>query len=324
MEKQSDGRNCNKKFKDETRPLGYVEIPGKKIPINAMNDIFTNYHFSKREYWDDLRKIANIYIRGYINEFPMTSINEITGKISVETQYIRFKTPNKKTDRQDFKITGESITYLELQNEPYTNPTLEERSASYFGLGIAVAGGKTSNQIWLMAKDNINLMHDNKYTYYVLADERTKKLHPNLSGIMFVSLSKISKEESLSGELSRFLLGVETNAMNFKYSDVKGIINKMKIGFKAFKEDKEATNMLSFAERKLSEGEARGRREGEERGRREGEAEGIIKGKIETCHTIFGLSSREIAEKLNINENQVKYILEKLEEQSSMQTRTNP
>ena len=304
MQEQDGKVQSNWLQENRVMPLGYIETPGGQIAVNVMNDVFTNYHFAKEEHWEELRKIVNIYIEGYASEYPQTTIETITGEISVETQYIKFKTPNKKTDRQDFKLIGKNITYMELQNEPYVNPNLEERSASYFGMGIAVAGGKTSNQIWLMAKDNSKLMHGNKYTYYVLSDERTGKRHPNLSGIMFVSLTKISREESLSGELSMFLLGIETEIENFNHSDVKTIAKEVKKGFKIFKEDKEATNMLSFAERKLSEGEARG----EARGR----IEGKIEGKIEICHTVFGLSTKEIAKKLNMDENQVKSVLEKL------------
>ena len=277
-------------------PLGYVEVPGGTIAVGAMNDVFANYHFAKKEHWEDLRKIANIYIEGYKNEYPQTSIEAIEGEITVDTQFVRFKNPDKKTDRQDFKLTGKNITYMELHNEPYTNPTLEEKSASYFGMGIAIAGGKTSNQIWLMAKDNTNLMCGKKYTYYVLADERTNRRHPNHSGIMFVSLTKIAAEDSPAGELSRFLLGKANETENFKHCETKAIAEGMKEGFEKFKEDKEAASMLSFAERKFSEGEARGK----------------IEGKIEVLHTELGLSAAEISKKLNMEENFVKEILKNL------------
>ena len=161
---------------------------------------------------------------------------------------------------------------------------------------MAIAAGKTSNQIWLMAKDNANLMHGNKYTFYVLADERTGKRHPNRSGILFVSLTKISEENSAVGELSRFLLGRKAATDDYAYGDIKKIAENFKKGFDVFKEDREATSMLTFAERKILEGEARGE----------------IKGKVEVLHTELGLQAEEIAKKLNLDTHQVKDILKQL------------
>ena len=58
--------------------------------------------------------------------------------------------------------------------------------------------------------------------------------------------------------------------------------------------------MLTFAERKIMEGEVRG------------EARGEARGKIEILHTEFGLSPEEIAKKLNMELQQVKEILRSL------------
>ena len=282
------------------KPLGSIDVPGGQIAVSVMNDVFSNYHFTKEEYWEDLRTIANTYITGYADEYPKTTMETVKGKINVETQYVKFKNPDKKIDMQDFRLTGENITYLEFQNEPRTKPALEERSAGYFGMGVAIAAGKTSNQIWLMAKDNDNLMHGRKCTYYVLADERTGKRHPNRSGIMFASLTKMSEEDTPAGELSKLLLGLRGPSDSYRHGEVKRIAENFKKGFEAFKEDKEATNMLTFAERKIMEGEIKG------------EARGEARGKIEILHTELGLSPEEIAKKLNMEVGQVKDILEQM------------
>ena len=109
---------------------------------------------------------------------------------------------------------------------------------------------------------------------------------------MFVSLAKISEENSAAGELSRFLLGRKAATDDYAYGDIRKIAENFKKGFEVFKEDREATSMLTFAERKIIEGK--------------------IEGKIEVLHTELGLQAEEIADKLNIDVNHVKEVLEKL------------
>ena len=61
------------------------------------------------EYWEDLRSIANIFIYSYTEYYPGIVLKPILGKIAVDTQFLLFKSGNNKTNRQDFKITGNYI-----------------------------------------------------------------------------------------------------------------------------------------------------------------------------------------------------------------------
>ena len=238
MERNQNQESSNNRQTVKSNPIGYIQLDSGLKAIEVMNDIFTNYHFEKKEYWEDLRSIANIFICGYASECPETLLEPIEGEISVETQYIRFKDPDKKTDRQDFKLTNKKITFMELQNKAYTDPPIEERATGYYGMGIAHGGGKITNQMWLMAEDLRSVMHSRKYMNYILTDEQTGIKYPKSSGILFVSLTKISEDNSAAGELARFLIGKTADVESIKDSSVKAIATGLNEGFGVFKEDK--------------------------------------------------------------------------------------
>jgi len=93
------------------------------------------------------------------------------------------------------------------------------------------------------------------FSRYILKDEVTGNTHPNNSGIMYISLAKLSQEDSPAGELAQFLLG-KINI--YKFDEVKKIATAFNTSFDTFKADKEVAKMLTLAERYIYEGEARG------------------------------------------------------------------
>ena len=97
-------------------------------------------------------------------------------------------------------------------------------------------------------------------TNYILKDEATGNIHPETSGIMYISLTKLSNEKSNAGELASLLLGKK---FRFRNKDVRTIAKMLNKSFEGFKNDKEAVMLLTFEERKRLEGEAIGEARGE-------------------------------------------------------------
>ena len=147
----------------------------------------------------------------------------------------------------------------------------------YFVLGISRGGGKTANQVWLLAEDADTVLHGGTFANYILKDEATNRPYPAASGIMFVSLSRLSGENSKAGELAAFLLGKAEP----QDGDVKTVLKAFNSSFDALKQDKEAKNMISFAEKYINMGYVDGFEEGETIGEAKGEAIGKARGKAE-------------------------------------------
>ena len=257
-------------------PLGYIQLPNGAKPIYPMNDIFTNYTFERKEYWETLREIANIIIDAYTALYPNTTLLPITGIIEVETQFQYLLNTQNKTRKQDVKLIEDlkKAVYMELQNRAKTDPPIEIRSVDYFGLGIGYSKGNPANQIWLLAEDVPSVLRGGTFARYVLRDEKTGDNHPATSGILYVSLTKLSQQDSVAGELALFLLG--------KLNDPKHeIIQRISVAFRQsfgmFKEEKEVPEMLSLAERYHNEGVLVGEEKGEARGMAKGLAEGVNK-----------------------------------------------
>jgi len=93
------------------------------------------------------------------------------------------------------------------------------------------------------------------FSRHILQDEATRNTHPNNSGILYVSLTRLAKESTSAGELAQFLLGKITTP---KDEAVKKIANTFISSFRAFKEDKEVTKMLSLQERFEHDGMVKG------------------------------------------------------------------
>ena len=285
-----------------SNPLGYIQLESGPVAIEVMNNMFTNYHFNKEENWEDLRSIANIFINGYKSAYKDTVLEPIEGDIVVETQYEKFKDQDGKLKRQDFKIMGKDVTYMELQNKAYPEMPIEAQAVEYYGMGIANNGRQLSNQLWLMAEDLPKLMHGRKYVNYILKDEETDIIYPKTSGIMLISLTKISEEnaDSPQGELAAFLLGMTADIKSIKDANVRRIAAGFNKGFRVFKLDKGVEGVMTVREKWTMADRIEGRREG------------MTIGKVEMCYRNFGMTTEEIASKLDMSEKVVREILEEI------------
>ena len=255
--------------KADAKPLGYVELPTGPYAVFPMNDIFLNYTFENEEYWETLRQIVNIVIDDFKKKLPHSIARPITGTIKVRTQYRQFVTGDpKKALSQDIQILEDDrdSSYTEFQIRAASKPKIEVRSVKYYGLGIGQGSNGIANQIWYLGEDLESLLHGMPITNYILKDEVTGNTHPETSGIMYISLTKLSEEKSKAGELASLLLGKKAR---FAYKDVLVIAKMLDKSFEGFKDDKEAVMMLSFEERKRLEGEAIGEARGEAKAKTE-------------------------------------------------------
>ena len=290
--------------KSKGQPLGYIHLETGIKPIMAMNDIFLNYHFDKKEHWEDLRSIINIFIADYIAKNLDTVATPVVGEIEVETQYKYFLNPDKITRNQDFKVTGEDITFIEFQNKAHTTPPIKIRATQYFGLGIGHSEGKLSNQIWLLAEDVQEILHGQMYANYIFTDEASKAIFPQTSGMMFVSLQKVALQETntTASELAAFLLGILDNHEAIENDEVKHIAKMFKTTFGVFREDKEAKSMMTMAER--------WQRDAKFEGFLEGEAKGKTEALIEAAFKIIksGTPFQEAVQILGLSNDQTKHL----------------
>ena len=177
------------------------------------------------------------------------------------------------TRNQDLKLTedaNDNLTYIEFHNWIYSQPPVEVRAVEYFGLGIGHSGGSLANQIWLLAEDVPSVLYNQAITRYMLIDEVTGIQYPAQSGIMFVSLQKLSQENTRVGELARFLLGETHTPEN---QDVKKIVSSFNASFEALKADKEVSANMTAFERYLKRGYDEGLYKGKAEGKAEGRAE---------------------------------------------------
>jgi len=211
--------------------------------------------FKNTSTWEALRQIINIFLNEYIevhkDKEPLPIL--IKGDIKVTTQYEYFLNTNKTTRIQDIRLDHTDITFIEFHNWANSVPPVILRAIEYFSLGIAHSKGKIANQIWLLAEDIEELLHEETFTNYMLKDIVTGNIYPNNSTIMFISLRKLSKKSNVAGELARFLLGEEVNP---SYEEVKNIANSFINLFNDFKEDKEVQAVMTVKERFKNEGVA--------------------------------------------------------------------
>jgi len=225
-------------------PLGYIELENGAKPIYPMNDIFLNYTFDNPANWENLRTTVNLIIEANKNNNPTTTLKPIEGNIKVSTQFKHLLTTQNKTRDQDIKITAsqDDATYIEFQNRAKPQIPIEIRAVEYFGLGIGHSKGKLANQIWLLAEDVDVVLHGKTFARYILKDEVTGKEHPATSGILYVSLTKLSKENTPAGETASFLLGKLSDPTD---KTVKRVSEAFKNSFEAFKAEKELSNLKS-------------------------------------------------------------------------------
>ena len=301
------------------KPLGVIELDDGEKEIFPMADLFLTYTFENKANWKLLRSICNILLDSCKQLKPNIDIDLIGDDVKIITQYQRLVSARKRPKQQDIKIVEQKdsknadglirksdiqATYVEFQNEVNILPPVEIRAVEYFGLSLGKSKGKPTNQIWVLAKDLVSVLHEETFTYYVLKDVVTGASYPNKSGIMFISLQKLSQDrKSTSGELAAFLLGEDVKP---KSSEVKKIVVGFKNSFETFREEQEVLDMMTLTQRARYEGMAEGKAEGIA----EGIARGVLETKVEMYYMELNLSISEIALKLNISENEVEQILD--------------
>jgi len=287
-------------------PLGTIELESGTMDIYAMDDLFLNFTFENEENWEEFRLMMNILLEEYRKLNPTTLVTLMEGKIRIETQYkfyINAKKKNK-TRNQDFKsdeVEKSKLKYVEFQNKATSKPPIPERAIEYFVLSIGNNPGKIINQIWLLALDAESVLQEETFMNYILKDEGTNKAFPNSSSIMFISLTKLSQQKNLAGELALFLLGKLTAP---KSEEVKRIANTFSTSFEAFKDDKEVKNTMTIAEKYRNEGWVDGMEVGMEKGVEVGMEKGAEKGLNAGANKMFeliksGLSPDEALRRIN-------------------------
>jgi len=237
-------------------PLGAIELESGSMDIYALDDLFLNFTFENEENWEEFRLMINILLEEYKRQNHSTVITLIEGEIHIETQYkfyINSKKKNK-TRRQDFKsdeIENNRLKYVEFQNKATSKPPIPDRAIEYFVLSIGKNPNKIVNQIWLLASDAESVLQEEIFMNYILKDETTNKAFPNSSSMMFISLTKLSQQKNVAGELAQFLLGRLAAPQS---TEVKRIANAFSTSFEAFKDDKEVKNAMTFADKYRNEG----------------------------------------------------------------------
>lgn len=277
-------------------PLGFIELDNGSKEVHVMDDLLLNFTFDKVENWEEFRLMMNILLDEYRKETPATVVTLIEGKIHIETQYKFYINTQNTTRNQDFKLDeteSNRLKYIEFQNRAKTKTPLELRAVEYFVLGVGQNPGKIANQIWVLASDVDAVLQEGTFMNYILKDESTNKMYPDTSGIMFISLTKLSKKKSLAGELALFLLGKLSAPES---EEVKRIASTFNASFAAFKDDKEVKNAMTIAEKHRNEGWV----DGKEEGLAEGLAEGFAEGTSKMLDLIkSGLSPDEAFHKIN-------------------------
>jgi len=233
------------------KPLGIIKLQSKDMAIFPMNDVFLNFTFQMMEHWEALRMAVNLLIEAFKQVMPDARLYPIKGEIEVRTQfkhYLANEAEDFATRDQDIRMLelDVSTTYVEFQNKAHPTVPIKTRSVEYFGLGIGHGKGMVANQIWLLAEDVKELLHGETFTRYILKDEVTGNTHPENSGIMYVSLTKLAQENTPVGELASFLLGVNPDPQN---EVVKKIADAFNASFKKFKESKDVVKVLTLRER---------------------------------------------------------------------------
>jgi len=241
-------------------PLGYIELDNGRKAIYAMNDFLLNFIFANRDNWEIFRLMLNILLEACRKVNPNSLITLIEGAIHIETQYTFYINAQHNTRNQDFKIVEtEQVKYVEFQNRATTDPPIPNRAIEYFVLGIGKSQGQIANQIWLLGSDVDEVLHGKTFTNYILKDEITNTVYPGTSGILFISLTQLSKEKSLAGELALFLLG---KTKNFQHKEVQCIAETFNTSFATFRDDKEVKKAMTMEQKWRKESWLDGKEEG--------------------------------------------------------------
>ena len=247
----------NEKAKENI--IGYMELgDGEKMAISTLNNVFLNYTFEQKEYWETLRSMNNIIYSAYIDYCQHTNISLIEGDVIVKTEYSNFKDfKSTVPQRQDIRIENQNdsrVDYVEFQSSRNSKPPIEVRGIEYFSYSLTRGRDKRSVHMWLLAEPVGKLLHGNIFANYVLMDEVNHNPYPNATNILFVNLERLSQTNSPAGELAGVLLGAVKKPKDYQ---VKLIFENFMKSFEIFKEDKEARNIVTRGEQREYQGEAR-------------------------------------------------------------------
>ena len=258
-------------------PLGCIVLDAGRQPIHAMHDFFLNYTFKRKENWEVLRLILNIFLEEYAHRHPDSAIRLVEGEIEVETQYKYYLDLSNPAKSQDFRLTlvhGGTVYFIEFQNRAATDPPIIIRAPDYQVQGMKHCKGKATVQIWILAEDVNELLGGNSFANYVSADTVSGRPYPVGSGLAFISLTRLSESAGVAGELASFLLG---KGKRIRSEEVRRIEAAFKKSLRAFCKNKEVRTRMSVAEKYRLEGMLEGREEGREEGRVEGIALGAAR-----------------------------------------------
>ena len=249
------------------KPLGYINLlNNKQKPVYPMDDFFLNYAFFKKKNWKHLRQIINTYLETYAAKYnKQDGFHFVSENIAVETQYQHYLKFRSKQQTQDMKIdeidTGD-LTYVEFQNKISTKPPIEIRASNYSGLAINKAkDGTKSSQIWLLGENDDKVMQGQAISNFRMVEDNTGEYYPQDVNIMFISLPRLAEEQSLCGELSRFLMGSDADLLS---DQIKPIAEMFVDEYENFKENEEVVKAMTILEEKFFEGISIGREEGRE------------------------------------------------------------
>jgi hypothetical protein len=247
------------------KPLGYITLLNNiQKPIFPMDDFFLNYAFFKEENWRHLGNMLNIYLMEYSAKYNRQDGFHLVGdNIIVETQYRHYLKNTTKQQAQDFKIDeidAGDLTLVEFQNKINSKPPIEIRADNYSGLAVNKAkdGTKTS-QIWLLGKNDDKVLRGQAISNFRMKEENTGDYYPREVNIMFISLPRLAEEQSICGELSKFLLGNDPSGLS---GELKPLAAMFQREYETFKRNEEVIKSMTVLEERYMEGisigEARG------------------------------------------------------------------
>jgi len=113
---------------------------------------------------------------------------------------------------------------------------------------------------------------------------------------MYISLGKLSQEETPAGELAACLLGKEASLDS---RDVAQVLEAFNTSFEQFKLEKDVMKVLSFRERWFDDG----RIEGKAEGKAEGKIEGILEAAIKLLEN--GVDFNFVIETLQLSDSEI-------------------
>ena len=126
-------------------------------------------------------------------------------------------------------------------------------------MNISQTPGKVSSQIRLLEDDVPKLLPSGAFSNFVPTDEVSGTVYPNASGIMFVSLKRLSQENMVAGELASFLLGKTNDAKSEEVKQIAGTLYKSFDEFCIYKGMKKS---MSVDEKRRMEGIKEGLQQG--------------------------------------------------------------